>query len=888
MRFAFCADRQPLALLVAAACCCPLTSHAQLEEVIVTAQKRSESIQDVPIAITAFDEEALRDRQITGFGDLRFSAPNVNYNKGNFTDSNFQIRGVGTNLVAASADAGVGVHVNEVPVFSPRLFETEYYDVAQVAVLRGPQGTLYGRNSTGGAANMVTRRAHGDAVEASVEAQYGNYDHKKVVGVVNLPLGERFAARFSGLWLDRDGYTENLFTGNNIDGRDQYSLRAAFNWAGDDTTADLMVSWFDEDSSRSRSQKMMCHNDPSGLLGCLPDKLAFDKPNPSAQLSNILASDALLGPLGLFSYGTNRPGEEPADLRKVYADFDPIYKADETLVTLGVEHQVGDYTLALVAGYQETTVLSRMDYTWNVGPPIEIPAALAVLAPQTYQTLFSEGLPLSAPSPNATGSVGGNIAYTPQGLESFDQSDRDTDQASLELRIQSDYDGPLNFLAGGFWMQVNLADDYWVIANGFDYVAAVAGSIAFQDGFGWVGPLFNTDTDAFEIESQALFGELYYDINPNLKVTLGARYNVDTKDIRDRQILLNTDPLTGARLLQPLGADEPIPVAYRDDSEQWKEWTGRVVLDWSVTEDVLAYASYSRGYKGGGFNPPFDPVDFPSQTETFDPEFVDAWEAGVKSTLLDRTLQANLAAFFYDYEGMQTSKIVNRTSFNENTDARIFGVEAEFLFAPNANWRLNANAAYLRTEVTDFASIDPRDPTAGRADVTLIKDDTQATNCVVALAPDEFAAAGVGGQFNSCRGLADLGLPVSDGVLQQLDGNQLLNSPEWSLSLGAQYNASLPEGYGLSLRLDYYWQDDMYARLYNRDIDRIDAWDVWNAQANLASPDDSWYLRAYVKNIGDDNHFVGQYLSSASSGLFTNVFTLEPRTYGLAIGYNFQ
>ncbi len=877
-----------LVCAVAACFLAPLPGFAQLEEVIVTAQKRSESVQDVPIAITAFDEEAMRERQIVGFGDMRFSAPNVNYTKGNFTGNNFQIRGVGTNLVAASADSGVGIHVNEVPIFSPRLFETEYYDVAQVAVLRGPQGTLYGRNSTGGAVNMITRTAHVDALEGNLEGQYGNYDHKKVIGYINVPLGDNFAARFAGLWLERDGYTENLFTGNDIDGRDQYSLRASFNWTGENTTADLMFSYFDEDSTRSRSQKQMCANDPSGLLGCLPDRLAFEKPNPSAQLSNILASDALLGPLGLFPFGSNNPGEEPRDLRKVFADFDPVYKADETLVTLDIEHEIGDYTVALVAGYQETTVLSRMDYTWNVGRPIDIPAALEFIAPETYATLFSEGLPLSAPSRNATGSVGGNIAYTPQGLESFDQSDRDTDQSSIELRLQSDYDGPFNFLVGGFWMEVDMQDDYWVIANGFDYVAAVAGSVGFQDGFGWVGPQFNTDTEQFTIESEALFGEVYYELTPELKITLGARYNIDTKSISDRQILLNEDAETGERLLQPLGADQPIPVAYRNDSEEWKEWTGRAVLDWAINGDTLAYLSWSRGYKGGGFNPPFDPVDFPSQTATFDPEFVDAWEVGVKNTLLDSTLQANFSAFYYDYEGMQTSKIVNRTSFNENTDAQIYGLEAEFVFAPSARWQFNANASYLHTEVKDFASVDPRDPTGGRDDVTLIKDNTQATNCVVSLSPEEFADAGVGGQVNSCRGLLEQGLPVTDGVLEDLDGNQLLNSPEWSMSLGGQYNASLPGDYGLSLRVDYYWQDEMYTRLYNREVDKIDAWDIWNAQANLVSPDESWYLRAYVKNIADDNHFVGQFLSSASSGLFTNVFTLEPRTYGLAIGYNFQ
>ena len=212
----------PLALAITAATH-SLYANAQLEEIFVTAQKRAESVQDVPIAITAFDETAMQARQITGFADMRFAAPNVSYSKTNFTGNNFQIRGVGTNLIAASSDSGVGVHINEVPLISPRLFETEYFDVEQVAVLRGPQGTLYGRNSTGGAVNMITRTASPDKLEGNIEGQLGNYHHRKVNGAVNIPIGDQFAARFAALWLERDGYTENTYTGNDVDGWDQYA-----------------------------------------------------------------------------------------------------------------------------------------------------------------------------------------------------------------------------------------------------------------------------------------------------------------------------------------------------------------------------------------------------------------------------------------------------------------------------------------------------------------------------------------------------------------------------------------------------------------------------------------------------------------------------------------
>jgi outer membrane receptor protein involved in Fe transport len=696
-----------------------------------------------------------------------------------------------------------------------------------------------------------------------------------------------FALRFAGIWLDREGYTENLGTGNDVDGRDQYSLRGAFNWSGERTTVDLMVSYFDEDSSRSRSQKTMCNNDPSALLGCLPDKLEFEQPNPSASLGYILSSDILLGPLGIFQFGTNDTTGSPRDMRKVRSQRDPTYEADETLVTLNISHELENHTLALVAGYQDTSVVSQMDYTWSEVYPAEVPSLLQVVAPQTYGTLFSEGLPISAPSKNSTGIIGGHIDSVNPGIVAYDQSNQDSEQYSVELRIQSNYDGAFNFLLGGFYMDVDLFNQYWVFQSGLDYFAAVFPPAALElDGLGWVAPQFNNSTDDYDITSTAIFGELYWDFTDTLKLTVGARYTIDEKEIVDRQLFYNRDPATGNPILQPLNADLPNSFPPRVDDVEWKEWTGRVVLDWAVSDSTLAYASYSRGYKPGGFNPPFDPLDFPGQAADFDPEFVDAYEIGVKNTLLDNTLQANFTAFFYDYEGMQISKIVNRTSFNENTDSEIYGVEMEFIYAPNVNWMFNSNIAYLHSEAVDFTSVDGRDPTEGRDDVTLIKDVSNASNCVVLLDPETFGQI-AGSQFSQCSALAEAGLPVVGGIEADLDGNQLQNSPEWSVSLGAQYTFDLPADYDLSLRVDYYWQDEMYARLFNREIDKIDDWDVWNAQAYLTSPNNTWYVRAFVKNIADDDNPVGMYLTDPSSGLFTNVFTIEPRTYGLAVGYNF-
>jgi outer membrane receptor protein involved in Fe transport len=265
---------------------------------------------------------------------------------------------------------------------------------------------------------------------------------------------------------------------------------------------------------------------------------------------------------------------------------------------------------------------------------------------------------------------------------------------------------------------------------------------------------------------------------------------------------------------------------------------------------------------------------------------VDAFEIGSKNIFFNGTLQANATLFFYDYEDLQVSKIVNRTSFNENTDAEIFGLEAEFVWAPTDQWMFNANIAYLDTEIQDFESIDPRDPSAGRDDVTIVKDLTNASNCVALLPPDVFEAL-AGSQLSDCAALSAAGIPITDGIGADLTGNQLQNSPEYSVSLGGQYTFYLPGNHSLTTRVDYYWQDEMYARNFNMEVDKIDDWDVWNAQMTLMSSDETWYARAYVKNFTNDDNLVGMYVTDPSSGLFTNVFTIEPRNYGLAIGYNF-
>ena len=231
-------------------------------EFVVTAQKKEEAIQDVPIAVSAFSAETLEKAKIDGGPNLVLAVPNVNFSKGNFTGYNFQIRGVGSKLVAGSGDAGTGIHLNNAPLTANNLFESEFFDVERVEVLRGPQGTLYGRNATGGVVNLITAQPT-DEFEASLRLEAGNFGAKKVRGMVNIPLGDTLALRLAGSMLKRDGYGTNLTTGSDVDDRDLWDVRATLAFNPSDTFhTTLMWDHFEEDDSRSRIGKQLCVKDP--------------------------------------------------------------------------------------------------------------------------------------------------------------------------------------------------------------------------------------------------------------------------------------------------------------------------------------------------------------------------------------------------------------------------------------------------------------------------------------------------------------------------------------------------------------------------------------------------------------------------------------------------
>jgi outer membrane receptor protein involved in Fe transport len=961
--------------------------EADDNEIIVTAQRSDQRLQDVPIAVSAFNAEALEKQQIKNTSDLQLTLPNVTFTKGNFTGASFTIRGIGDLCVGVSCDSATGIHLNDAPLAGTRLFESEFYDMAQIEVLRGPQGTLFGRNATSGVVNLRTARPKLSGFEVSAEAEYGNYNGIKFKGMVNAPIGEVAAVRLAGFYLNRDGYTKNIFNGDSYDDRNMYGFRGSIRIEpSSGTTIDLMAQYFHEKDNRLRIQKQLCQRDPTGIVGCLAGSRNYEITNANTTFVGVLTSREFFALQGLPTslalgsiYGPDAytGASNPANPRVVNTDFKPTYFTDEWNVQATLNQELGGGLNLKVSGnWQKVQLESQQDYNLSVQNRASYAGALNTL--QFFATPASVGNPLngaglpvayfapvaaaliptgpngllctSLPDLTGVGVFGGNglCSQTPQ---DFDRSNSYTSNWSGEAILSSDFDGPFNFLLGGIYSKGKLTENsYYVDAFGIDYFTGVFGAFtAFANGLppSYLGtPYFRNNTDSFTLKSYGIFGEAYYDFSDKLKLTVGLRYNSDKKSISARSTLASflvpygTASAFASPFVGSFDADPGTPgnQLWQDRKVSFSEFTGRAVLNYEVTPDNLLYFSYSRGYKSGGINPPLQPVF--SVPETFKPEFINAFEIGSKNMFADGKVMLNVTAFYYDYKDLQLSRIVARTSVNDNVGAEIYGLELESILRPTPELTINMNASYLHTKVSeDKLLANPRDFAAGRADAVLIKDISNGANCAVAsnsgnvagvnafvngvnnlinagvvtgnagagLQPTTAFPTGSGlnstGAFSVCAalsaGAAGAFIPAgldpallggvtvfSSGIPVNIKGNKLPQAPNTKFSIGAQYAIPLGD-MELTPRADFIYTGKSSGNIFNGAINAIPSFTQVNAQLQLDGPEKKWHVRAWIQNVFDKDSITGLYVTDQSSGNFTNIFTLEPRRYGLTAGIKF-
>ena len=631
-----------------------------VEALIVTAQKREEDIQDVPIAISAFTQEQLTDRQVAGGPDLMTQVPNFTFTKTNFSSYSIQIRGIGTQAISATTDPAVAIAFNNTPFVRNRFFEQEFYDLQRVEVLRGPQGTLYGRNATAGVVNIISEKPK-FSYEARLSGDVSNYSSTRVEGMINLPLVEDVVAlRLAGAWTKREGFVTNQITGNPIDGRDLWSTRLSLRVSPNDRLdANLIWEHFEEDDDRLRSGKQLCKTHEvtevagfptthyqtlpefgQSLLfagvqgsfsqGCTPNSLyapdSFQTPNGIA-LPYYLPLSAIFLPAALDDPYVSR--FQSTDLRVIESTVDPEYQAKSDVIELQVNFDLSDtLSLSSETAWASDFIFSTQDFNrFNTAP--------GAWRQDTGTLAGREGV--ITPGPN------GGIFCDPQvgcsdRLVAVDLSTAKSSHFSQEFRLASNYDGPFNFSLGTNFLRYDTEDKYYVFINSLGLISAISpyGNVGrphppYVSGVtdnahclanGIVPPdpteiqevTYCTYMDPNPIHSLNDQGHNYFLSRNPYKLISYAVFGEAYYQVSDSLKVTGGLRWTVDRKEAPeipswvLASDSvgyPVTDVY---DEEWREPTGRLTADWkpdlAFTDETLLYASIAHGYKAGGANPP--------------------------------------------------------------------------------------------------------------------------------------------------------------------------------------------------------------------------------------------------------------------------------------------
>jgi iron complex outermembrane receptor protein len=989
-------------------------SGTALETVTVTSSKIGGDVQNIPISITAMSQEQLTATQTAGGPDLVKQVPNLTFSKTNFSGYNIQIRGIGTQAISVTTDPAVAVAFNDIPFIRNHFFEQEFYDVSQVQVLRGPQGTLYGRNATAGVVNLTSAKPS-DQFEAMASADIGNYGNRRFEGMINIPIvDDRVDLRVAGEWTKRNGYTNDTTLDASVDGRDLWSGRVTLSFKPTDKLQGTFV-WehFSEDDDRMRTAKQLCEtSQPATVInGVAVPVVGSNPPNSAVNAGGALTLDQNFTSQGcvmtsLYSpnafqvpFGPSLPfvialslspsngspsnpyaeTTQSTNLRSIQSALTPRYQAKNDTVEFNATYDIDpSLTLTSQTGYNQDFLWSTEDYNrFDTTPGVfTLPSPFAYTPPPG----------VFVPDPSIPGAA---IFCDPQlgcsdRIVAQDLSDERAWQLSQEFRLASNFSGPLNFSVGGNYLHYETEENYYVFVNALTVYALGEDQFGDQSTFdhsdcvpisnftgGWqnLNPIVGggepfqscdyIDTNPinhlnnkghnyflsqnpYTLNSYAGFGEAYYNIVSDLKLTGGLRYTIDQKHFSD----IPSEVVTQ-------GYGYPVVAVV---NQQWDRLTGRAVLNWTpkldFTDQTLVYGSYSHGYKAGGANPPGaefsqfgdGAVSEPIHPFTFKPEYIEAFEAGTKNTLFDGAVTLNGDIFFYNYKGYQISEIVDRTSINLNFNATVKGAEIESTWEPIPGLRFNFAGGYEGTRVGDGQSaVDLMDRTAGTPGWMVIKPfPTQASNCIfpdyvlAALlkeqvtaipTPTQPIAQGGVGPF-ACEiaynqhldpvtnrpyvpdptGISTAPITIGNpapipagysgfdptqaainngqGFAKELGGNKLPNAPPLTVSIGAQYTLPISEDWAGTLRGDYYWQDYSWARIFNDNpYDRIRGYTNVNLTL-IFTNQNGWQAMIYDKNVFNTTAITGDFLNSDDSGLTTNVFLTDPRLIGIRVTKN--
>ncbi|GGD81410.1 TonB-dependent receptor [Croceicoccus mobilis] len=629
-------------------------SAAEGDPIVVTAQKRSQSVDDVGMSIQAFTGDSLRDSGVASASDLTQVVAGFNFSRSNANTPIYTLRGVGFQTPNLSSTSPVGIYVDEVAYAFPYMGNGPLFDIERVEVLKGPQGTLYGRNTTGGLVNFITAKP-GNFLEAKLRAEAGNYETYNIEGFVNLPLSDTLAVRLAGRAENRDkGWQRSRTRDERLGKVDRTGLRGSLAWEPTSAlTVALSLSWWDDNSDT-----------------VAPQATSLDLARPAFAIPGI--EDAV------FDDGNSRLADWDAA-----EDGKPAFRTDSRFVSakLRVDYEFSpDLTLTSLTGYHD---LKRRDFTDLDGTPFEI---LAYQSDGDIES-WSEELRLSGDFDSVTWMLGGFYARDRLTDNQFGYYDENS-----TVRLLRFFGGTIpqttytpEEVAGGFRNFRNITNQSnksWSLLANAEW--------AVTDRLSLVGGArYTEDTIRFSGCSQDADGNTVPIWNTAVAALTGSNTNVQPNECLTYSADFSDNVLARKKLAQ--------------NNVSW-----RAGVNFEPDPDALLYATVSRGYKSGAF--PVLPANVETQFEPAVQERLTAYEIGAKLSPVD-FLRFNASGFFYQYKDKQLFGDVEDPVFTTLSrivnvpKSEVYGAELEAFVQATNELRLQTSATYVHSEITEFVGI---------------------------------------------------------------------------------------------------------------------------------------------------------------------------------------
>ncbi len=809
--------RKSIVALVAASAATASTAQGMLEEIVVTAQKRAQSVNDVGITVNAFTGSAIKDMGVATATDLANFTPGLSVNSAGATGVPvYTIRGVGFQDITTSSSSTVGLYFDEVAIPYTVMSRGVLFDVERVEVLKGPQGDLYGRNTTAGQINFISNKPTED-FEGGLTLSLGRFENVELEGYVSGSLADTVQGRLSFKSNQSGkGWQESLTRpGDTLGEKDVMAIRTLVNFDLSDKASLLLNFHYVDDQSDSQA--------PTAYDG---REAGFDEFGaPYFPLNEYrLPTGANFGETPpWYSTGDNQDADWTNSwTNPVTGETDNLRPArDNQLQGLAakLEWDLGGMLLTSVTGYDE---FERREVNDVDG------------------TSFS---------------VQENINATD--LKVFSQ----------ELRLSGE--GPeLTWVAGLYYSHDEIDELY----NFF------MGDSIFGDGsaaWGLPTPFATTPIRRLhtryeqETDSRAIFGHVEYNLTDKARLTFGLRYTEEerdwtgcTYDAGDGTLAtfmnanfgttlqagdcgtIDDAPNSPAYIFAVIGSPDANNAFHPYSTDiSTEKWMGKLGLDYAITEDILAYATLSNAFKSGGFNG--NNSQTTSQLTPYKPEELTSLEIGLKTTLLNGSMQLNTSAFHYDYKDKQEAEFVYTfvgaiAGLGNVPESQVEGVEVDLQWVPLSGLSLNAGVAYLNTEIEEWVTPLPT------------------------------------GSLDPATG------DVIGGEMKDAAGEALPQSPEWSYNLTARYEWSIGNDLMMEIGGDLNYTDDMPDPV--RPQGSVDDRSLVNARIGLSDLEATWRVLLWSRNLTDEYYYTAAF--GGINGGYARMVGM-PRTYGVSLEYNF-